>query len=152
MNIFSHVDFWFASHFLCDYLCCSVYNFIYSFNCFLKFFYNLFHSYSSSSYKIFSLFYQFLFYSVFLSVLSISKFDVEYFAEDFFFQFFCFCIELCNFFYHNTFIFSRCFLCFVDFIYRINLVSLSDLFHSIFNTSWCHVFHSNSYIFRILLF
>ena len=35
---------------------------------------------------------------------------------------------------------------------RINFVSLPDLFLCIFNMFWCHVFYSNSCIFRILFF
>ena len=63
------------------------------------------------------------------SVLNTSEIDLE----DFLLHFFCFCIKLYGFFSHNIFIFSRRFLCFVDFSYSFNLFSLSNLFHCIFN-------------------
>ena len=56
-----------------------------------------------------------------------------------------------RFFCHNI-LFSQEGSCFIDFIYYIDLVSLSDLLHCIFNLLWCYAFRSKCCICRISFF
>ena len=79
MHYLAHVVFWFTISFFCNLICHSVYSFNCGFKHFLKFIYNLFHSYFNSFYKLFPT----LISSYFRespSVLNISEFDLKYFS------------------------------------------------------------------------